>query len=310
MSAAVIAGFDLSKRAKFQVTGADRVRFLNGQLTNEVRKAAAETAIEASILSAKGRMNAHVFLCATADSFLIDADPELRESLPSRLDRYIIADDVEITDVTELFALFHVIAAAIPEIEGAVKTVRSDRFGFAGFDLWFAIAGRERAHGGLAAAIPMWDEARAETFRVEHGIPRWGRELSEEIIPIEANLGTRTVDYAKGCYIGQEVISRMKMSGQTNKRLCGLLSVSGAPIATGSKLFAADGERKEIGWVTSTTHSSRFEKEIALGFVKRGFNAVATRLVATTAASGNVDAAVPVEVIQLPFGSESTGEAD
>ncbi len=68
---------------------------------------------------------------------------------------------------------------------------------------------------------PFCDEEAAETLRIERGLPRWGHELTGEIIPTEANLEASAIDYAKGCYIGQEVISRIKMSGQTNKRLCG-----------------------------------------------------------------------------------------
>ena len=80
------------------------------------------------------------------------------------------------------------------------------------------------------------DSAAAEVMRIEQGLPRWGRELTDEIIPIEANLERRTIDYEKGCYIGQEVISRIKMSGQTNKRLCGLISLNNTPLQPGMKL--------------------------------------------------------------------------
>src|SRR4029434_1331287 len=117
-----------------------------------------------------------------------------------------------------------------------------------------------------------------------HGIPRWGCELTEEIIPIEANLEERTIDYEKGCYIGQEVISRIKMSGQTNKRLCGLISLEDVPLQPTMKLAAPSTEEKEVGWITSATHSQRIGKEIALGYVKRGFNSVGAKLDALVAA--------------------------
>src|SRR5205814_9314205 len=118
----------------------------------------------------------------------------------------------------------------------------------------------------------------AEVMRMEQGIPRWGHELTSEIIPIEANLEQGTIDYQKGCYIGQEVISRMKMSGQTNKRLCGLISLDDVPLQPGMKLAAPSTAGKEVGWITSATRSERLGKEIALGYVKRGFNNVGTRL--------------------------------
>src|SRR2546430_17498003 len=91
--------FDLSARVKLRISGADRLRFLNGQLTNDVRKATETNAIEACVLNAKGKMEVHLFLHAQAESFVLDADPALQPSLQSRLERYIIADDVQIEDV-------------------------------------------------------------------------------------------------------------------------------------------------------------------------------------------------------------------
>ena len=105
------------------------------------------------------------------------------------------------------------------------------------------------------------DSAAAEVMRIEQGLPRWGRELTDEIIPIEANLEQRTIDYEKGCYIGQEVISRIKMSGQTNKRLCGLISLNNTPLQPGMKLVAPSASGKEAGWITSATRSERLEKK-------------------------------------------------
>jgi folate-binding protein YgfZ len=133
-------------------------------------------------------------------------------------------------------------------------------------------------------------------MRIEQGLPRWGRELTDEIIPIEANLEHRTIDYQKGCYIGQEVISRIKMSGQTNKRLCGLISLNDMPLQAGMKLVDRSASAKEAGWLTSAARSTRIGKEIALGYVKRGFNNPATNLNALSP-----DAAIPVEVVSLPF---------
>jgi folate-binding protein YgfZ len=135
-------------------------------------------------------------------------------------------------------------------------------------------------------------------MRIEQGLPRWGRELTDEIIPIEANLEQRTVDYQKGCYIGQEVISRIKMSGQTNKRLCGLISLNNTPLQPKMKLVAPSASGKEVGWITSATRSQRIGKEIALGYVKRGFINPATNL---NALSPDAAGAIPVAVVSLPF---------
>src|SRR5215470_6738807 len=94
---------DLSRRAKFRISGTDRLRFLNGQITNDLRKASEGSAIEACILNAKGRIDAHIFVSVLGESFFVDAEADLRETLKGRLERYVIADDVQIEDVTDQF---------------------------------------------------------------------------------------------------------------------------------------------------------------------------------------------------------------
>ena len=283
---------DLSARIKLRVTGADAFRFLNGQITNNLGKASETAAIQASILSAKGKLSAHVFVSKESSGFLLDAEQELREELPARLDRYIIADDVQIEDVTETFSIFHVVDEPQLTITDSIRTLAANRFGFSGWDVWSAKANAPQIHGQLTSSFAFCDEACAEVIRIEQGIPGWGRELTSEIIPVEANLEQSSIDYAKGCYIGQEVVSRMKMSGQRNKSLCGLVSLSGAALQTGVHLTSESDPAKDLGWITSTTKSTRLGKEIALGYVKRGYNSAGTNLKAGD---------VAVEVVDLPF---------
>lgn len=293
--------FDFSRRAKLRVTGADRVRFLNGQITNDVRRASAAVAVHACVLNAKGKMHGDVFIHADGDSFLIDSVPELREPLAARLERYVIADDVLITDVTDDFALLHTIGGNVPEIASGSRIVDANRFALPGADLWLPRATYEAALQELSATLPLCDEDCAETFRIERGVPRWGRELSEEIIPPEANLESSAIDYAKGCYIGQEIISRIKMSGQTNKRLCGLACASDAGLSNGMRLVDPTSGTKEVGWITSVASSRRLGKQIALGFVKRGFNDVGSSLRALPVAMPASDDDLSLEVVRLPF---------
>jgi folate-binding protein YgfZ len=285
--------FDLSARVKLRVTGRDVFRFLNGQITNNLGKASASAAIQASVLNAKGKLCAHVFLSKDdEDTFLLDAESDLREELPLRLDRYIIADDVQIEDVTEKFSIFHFLGESPPALSGSIRTIAANRFGSAGWDVWSARDAAPEIRRQSADDFDLCDEACAEVRRIEQGIPRWGHELTGEIIPVEANLEESAIDYGKGCYIGQEVISRMKMSGQRNKSLCGLISLSGAPLQAGVRLTSAGESEKDVGWITSATKSTRLEKEIALAYVKRGSNAEGTQLQA---------AGIPVQVTVLPF---------
>lgn len=284
--------FDCSRRVKLRITGADASRFLNGQITNDLRKATATSAIQASILNAKGKLGAHVFVSMdAAGAFVLDADSELREELPARLERYIIADDVQVEDVSDQFSILHFLGER-PAVGTSSRTVASERFASPGWDFWSARVPESELREPFAERFVFCDDTCAETFRIERGVPRWGRELTNEIIPVEANLEASSIDYEKGCYIGQEVISRMKMSGQTNKRLCGLVSLSGAPLAADMRLTSEIDPGKDAGWITSATKSDRLGREIALGYVKRGFNETGTLLLAGE---------VPIQVTSLPL---------
>ncbi|MDQ2869005.1 MAG: hypothetical protein M3R59_11460 [Verrucomicrobiota bacterium] len=280
------AFIDLSARAKLRVTGADRVRFLNGQTTNDVR--GAKEVREACVLNAKGHLEAHIFFHATDDAIWIDVDEALREKLMARLDRYVIADDVVIEDVTEDYALFHVLGDSAPEIAGML---RSRRLTADGWDLWTPRAPVAEITAKLFAKGREISPAEWETMRIEQGIPRWGHELAPEIIPPEANLEARAIDYAKGCYIGQEVISRMKMSGQTRQRLVGVIADEKISLTTGMELMK---EGKTVGRITSVAPVSESKRQIALAMIKRGANEPGTQL---TAPAGSAT----VRVVALPF---------
>jgi len=288
---------DFSRRTKLRIRGNDRLRFLNGQVTNDLRKASESAAMEACVLNAKGKMNAHIFVSTGPDCFFVDADPELRERLLARLERYVIADDVQIDDLTDQLSIFHVLSPVAPTLSNC-RLVSARRFSDAGWDIWTDRAAHDAVSQHLSSRFEVLDSSAAEIMRIEQGIPRWGRELTEEIIPIEANLEERAISYEKGCYIGQEVISRLKMSGQTNKRLRGLISLREVPLGPGMKLAATSG--KEVGWITSATRSQRIGKEIALGYVKRGFNDSGAKL-ETRAPEGGGEARFPAEVVPLPF---------
>ena len=248
--------------------------------------------MQASILNAKGKLSGHAFISKDGDgAFLLDADGELRDELPARLERYIIADDVQVEDVTDRFSILHFIRDSQPAFAAPAR-IASERFGLTGWDVWCDRLPDAELREQFSERFAFCDEACAESFRIERGIPRWGRELTNEIIPVEANLEATSIDYEKGCYIGQEVISRMKMSGQTNKRLCGLVSLSGAPLQADLRLTSGSDPGKDAGWITSATRSDRLGKEIALGYVKRGFNETGTLLLA---------AGISVRVEALPF---------
>src|SRR5215475_758499 len=155
--------FELSSRAKFRVTGADCFRFLNGQITNDVRKASETVAIESCVLNAKGKLNAHIFIAALGESLLIDAEAELRETLRARLERYVIADDVQIEDVTDEFSLFHVLMERPPAL-GSGRIVSARRFSAAGWDIWSDPPRHDAMRDELASTYTFIDSAAADVM--------------------------------------------------------------------------------------------------------------------------------------------------
>jgi folate-binding protein YgfZ len=292
---------DLSDRAKFLVSGPDAQRYLNGQLTNDVAGLRIGDTCYALVCNHKGKLEADVCVSVSADGFRLDADGSLREALEARLGKYIVADDCQISDITDEWALFHELpgspergpdphaaaggnagapvatATAEPTTPGS-HTFMNFRFGVAGRDLWLP-AGSPLPE---ATASREWLDLR----RIERGIPVWGSELTPDVLPQEAGLESRAIDFNKGCYIGQEVISRIKSVGHVNRRLVPLIAVeNGDWLQPGHALFADD-PPVAAGTVTSARFHPSLQKSIALGYVKRTFAAVGARFHAGPDESG------------------------
>jgi tRNA-modifying protein YgfZ len=287
---------DLSSRAKLRVKGEDRVRFLNGQLTNDLTRAQPGIAIYACVLTAKGKLCADLFVTSSPESFLLDCHPDLRKSVAARLEKYVIADDVEIVDETDELALFHTLTPVIPDAvlpEGTVS--RSNRFGTEGHDLLLPVALKNLVPQLLKESAI--EPAQIEVLRIERGIPEWGRELSEDVIPNEAALEERAISYTKGCYVGQEVISRLKSLGHVNRHLRGIQLIEGSELHAGDKLINPAG--KQIGTITSAIHSESANGWIGLVYLKRGFDQSGSHYQVQSADSSDLIGAA--EVRSLPF---------
>ena len=248
---------DLSKRAKFRVTGEDRVRYLNGQVSNDVRKVSSKETISACVTTAKGKLEGLIWISedTSSDSLLIDGDPELREPLLMRLSKYIISDDVEILDITDDYQLIHELDAESDE------SAKSNRFCNIGTDHW--IKG-----GDLVDGSNWMSDESLEEYRIKQGVPKWGYELNSNTLPQEALLERTSIDFHKGCYVGQEIISRIKSVGRVNRLLVGLTFSEGSLPEPGWELL--DNEDNKIGEVTSVC--SNDNEIIGLGYVKTGKN--------------------------------------
>ncbi len=288
---------DLTARTKLRLTGADRVRYLNGQVTAHVLKLGLEAALPACVTTAKGKLCADVQITATAEALLVDAEAALRETLLARLERYVVADDVVIEDVTESLGLLHFFGGEKTDSTVGTERRRARRFGPAGVDLWLPVADRAAALASSPdpASPRLLDAELLESIRLEYGVPRWGRELGEETLPPEAGLDRTHIDYAKGCYIGQEVISRLKSVGHVNRQLTAFISEEGA-LTAGSTLLAADEPQSVLGRLTSAGWSFALAKPMALGYLKRG--APTGPLLAQPPEPGA--APIPVRVAPLP----------
>lgn len=324
---------DLSERAKFRLSGGDRVRYLNGQVTANVVRIDSSAALPACITSAKGKLNGVVFISAVPDALLIDGEAELRDSLGARLEQYIIADDALLEDVTEDLALFHLLPGAGATLESLQTALSSypsrtaKRFGPTGLDFFIPSAESDALRSHLQTICPTLDPGLLEVLRIEHGLPRWGAELTETTLPPEAGLDRTHIDYQKGCYIGQEIISRLKSVGRVNRELHGFVSLSGQPLEPGMQLFAplaamdSEPARESIesdalpteapeslapvgaacGTITSAAYSFALAKPAALGYLRRG--SPQNGLVARASSSGDPvsPADIPVAIQPIPF---------
>ncbi len=312
---------DLSCRSRLCLVGADRVKFLHGQVTNDVQRLRVGEGCYAALVNAKGRMESDLNVYRLADELLLDFEPGYRDTVSQRLEKYVITEDVQVLDAAPHYGLLSVqgpkAAEAVGQLGlpwelpvkalavsayqdgtlGQLYLMRNSRVGAvvggtvlpaeagtpsgAGFDLFVPTAALGAVFDKLvAAAKGLGGRAcgwtALETARIESGIPRFGQDMDETNLPPEAGLEARAISYSKGCYIGQEVIARIRTYGQVAKTLRGLQLPDGlaALPVRGDKVFAGD---KEIGQVTSAVPG------LALGYVRKEHQAPGTGLTLRTA---------------------------
>lgn len=266
---------DLSSRAKWRLSGTDRVRYLNGQVTQDVRATTSDKALHACVTNAKGRIEGDIFIHADADSLLFDAQAGLRESLGARLERYIIADDAVLEDVTDQWRLWHCIKAT-PGTSGEPGNpfvwLKNNRFGLEGFDLWIPA---DFPSPCLAPLIQLSAE-EAETLRILQGVPTWPQELNTEVFPPEAGLESTAMSFTKGCYIGQEILSRIKTTGKMPHILAMWEAAEGDPSLLVPGVIL--GQDREIGKITSATRHPVSGHRVGLAYIRQGSASLDSRL--------------------------------
>jgi aminomethyltransferase len=255
---------DLSARGRIRVTGEDRARLLHAMCTNHVQQMKPGDGLYAFFLNAQGRIQADAFILCFEDHFLLDTEPETRQPLFEHLDRFIIADDVTLEDISADTVCFSlegpqaaefVAAAALPapnhrhsHIDQAGVTSAAIH----GIRLYAAAALRDsivnalEAAGAVAASAEDAERARLKAFR-----PRYGVDITESTLPQETQQ-MHALHFQKGCYLGQEIVERIRSRGHVNKQLMGFRLEGHAVPAAGASLF---GGGKEVGEVTSAAES-------------------------------------------------------
>jgi aminomethyltransferase len=289
---AAAAWLDLSPRGRIYAAGEDRARLLHAMVTNHVQQLKPGEGCYAFFLNAQGHIQADVNLLCLEDRFLLDTEPETRERIFKHLDKYIIMDDVALEDVTEPLACLALegpkaeavliaIGAPVPAVDYAHTSFngalvqRTSVTGAPGFRI-FMPAG-EKAHwiarlesAGAQAATPQ----EARTVRLEHGKPRYGDDILDTTLPQETRQ-MHAVHFAKGCYLGQEIVERIRSRGHVNRLLAKLEIEGESPLPSGTKITAGG---TEAGEITSSAFSPALSKVVALAYLRAQYAAEGTPL--------------------------------
>jgi aminomethyltransferase len=272
---------DLSARGRIVVRGRDRARLLHNITTNEVKSLAPGAGCYAFLLSPQGRIQADLLLFCFEDHFLIETEPELREKVLQHIRRYIVADQVELEDAAARIgeaalegpgaaAVLASLDAPVPLADyahapwGTATVASASLTGQPGFRLFCPAAEtagliRRLQSAGAKPATPK----DCRIVRVENGKPRYGEDILETSLPQETGQ-MHAVSFSKGCYLGQEIVERIRARGHVNRRLR-LVALPGVEPAPPGSLLQVDGKPAEVA---SSVYSPRAGMAIALVYVR------------------------------------------
>ncbi len=303
---------DLTGRGSLALTGSDCAGLLHGLVTNDVKSLRPGMGAHAALLTPKGKMRADlIVLRLTEEECLLDCESSLAAPLLAILSGYVPFSQSKLEDRTSSTGVVHlegpssaqILAAAggtepavapfshlATEIEGvSVRVVRVSRAGEEGFDLLSAADASPRLLYVLAGrGAQRVSPDVLEAGRIEAGLPRWGAELDETVLPNEAWLERTAISYTKGCYLGQETVARLKTYGHVNRHLVALLLPLGSGASSGDAVRAGN---ETVGKVTSAVDSALRGHRVALAFVKREQETPGTTLTVDSA-SGPADGVV------------------
>jgi folate-binding protein YgfZ len=298
--------FDLSARGRIEVSGAEAVQFLNGMVTNDVARLEEGAWMHAAFPNPQGRLLASTRVIKRAGAFLFDTEPTNYPTILKHLERFTLAGDFRVQDLTAETALLSVQGARAAEMitaatgedvyslaRGRVTFIGDGRVGRPpviirathtaedGFDIFVSADEAPPLRQSLldAGAKPCGLEA-LEVLRVEAGLPRYGVDASDANVVLEVVDESEAVSYTKGCYAGQEIIARIHWRGHVAKRLTGVIldhdPTTALPPADMRLRDSAEG--REAGRITSSVYSPRLRARVALALVKYDFLAPGTEL--------------------------------
>jgi folate-binding protein YgfZ len=281
--------YPLSSRAKIRLTGSDRVRWLNGMVTNNVRDLQAGHGVYAFLLNPQGHILGDLYAYQRGEDVLVDTDQSQREKILATFDHYIIMDDVDVTDVSDALtaigvagpnagAVLHAAGLQAPDLghlqianlewhQIAVSIVRGERSDYPSYEIWIAPdAAKKMIDALLDSAATLADPAALELYRIALGLPRYGPDIRERDLPQETEQA-RALNFNKGCYIGQEIVERIRSRGNVHRKFTGFL-VSGPPPSPGTKIQV---EAKDVGEITSSASipTTQGDRAVALGYIRR-----------------------------------------
>jgi folate-binding protein YgfZ len=289
-----VALIDKNYRAYFSLTGPDRVRYLNAVLTNDIKSLTPGQGNVSLLLNPQGRILAEIETHAEPERLLCISFAMTRKPLLEVIEKFIIMDDVTLTDESDRYAT---LALEGPQITRLVSELVS--VDLAKLDDFASVAAgigslqltvTKKTYGGVPSAEFLVDQSQTETLwnivlervkaagggpagytalntlRLEQGIPWFGYDFGDKQIPHEAGLEGSHISYSKGCYTGQEIVERVRSRGQVNRRRV-LLAFSGTKVPEPNDTLISDG--KEVGHVTRSAFSPRFSQPIAMAYVRK-----------------------------------------
>jgi aminomethyltransferase len=311
---------DLSPRGLVRVTGSERQRFLHAMVSNDTASLRPGEGRYATFLTHKGKLVADFVVYAESEAYLLDMEPHAVGPFIEAIERFVISEDVTFHDESAAWGLLslqgpraahllgHALEQPVPELAPyahtlcslaghEVRVIRRSHTGELGYQLlaplqalpalWHALWRHREVSDGHAVG-----RETLEVLRIEAGVPLFGHDMTDDTMPVEANL-EHAISYTKGCYIGQEVIARLEARGHVNRKLVGLLLTGAELPASGTTIVAAN---RDVGWITSVTYSPARQQNIALGYVRREVWTPGTVL-----EIASQESTLGATVVELPF---------